>query len=228
MSAKAYYQLADPFYLDQSFTTKAIDALQLFLSKNPESDYKEESNKMLDNLRERLAKKAFEQAELYYNIGYYKAAVEAFTVMVNEYPDSKFREQAQFYLVKSSYALAGASIDRRKMDRYKETLKYQKRFKLKFPDSEYAQDSETIAENTNREIEALKTKAKEEKEQQLYSQIKNDLQIAMRSNDQEEVSEKYESAVAMYNELKEDYPSSRRISEVAKMFEKVNKLQDDK
>ena len=62
----------------------------------------------------------------------------------------------------------------------------------------------------------------------MYSQIKNDLQIAMRSNDQDEVSEKYESAVAMYNELKEDYPSSRRIYEVAKMFEKVNKLQDDK
>lgn len=228
MSAKAYYRLADPYYLDQSFTTKAIDALQLFLSKNPESDYKEEANTMLDNLRERKAKKAFEQASLYYNITYYKAAVEAFTVMINEFPDSKYREEAQFYLVKSSYALAGASIDRRKLGRYQEALKYHERFKAKFPSSEFISDSETIADNSNREIQQLKEKAKQEREQQLFQKIKAELQTVMNSKDEEEVSEKYESALANYNELKEDFPSSRRISEVAKLFEKVNKLQDDK
>lgn len=228
MGAKAYYQLADPYYLDQSFTQKAIDGLQLFLSKNPESDYKKEANTMLDNLRERQAHKAFEQASLYYNITYYKAAVEAFTVMINEYPDSKYREEAQFYLVKASFALAGASIDKLKMGRYRETLKYHERFKVKFPDSEFLGDSELLSDDANREINILTEKAKRDREQKLFEKIRTDLQIVTRSNDTDEVSETYESAVANYNELKEDFPASRRISEVAKLFEKVNKLQDDK
>ncbi len=228
MGAKAYYRLADPYYLDQSFTKKAIDALQLFLSKNPESDYKEEANTMLDNLRERQARKAFEQATLYYNITYYKAAVSAFEVMINEFPDSKYREEAQFYLVKATHALAGASINKLKVSRYQEALKYHERFKRKFPDSEFLAESESISEETNREIQRLEEKAKEEREKALFDNIKAELQTVMSSRDEEEVSDKYESALANYNELKEDFPASRRISEVAKLFEKVNKLQDDK
>jgi|GEM_PF-1028183 len=225
MSSKCYYLLADPYQLDQSFTNKAIDAIQLFLSRFPETDYSPEANKMLVDLRERLAEKSFRQALLYYNITYYKAAVEAFQLMINEFPDSKFREEAQFMLFKSSQSLAQASINSKKLLRYRESLSYRDKFTNRYPESEYSKEVASLGKETDATIIELEEDAEAAKEEGLYQKTKADLQTVLRTKDPTERSERMESALANFNTLNEDYPSSRRIPEINKLFEKVNKLQ---
>lgn len=225
MSSKCYFLLSDPYQLDQSFTNKAIDAIQLFASRFPESDYKEEANQMLIDLRERLAEKSFRQALLYYNITYYKAAVEAFKLMINEFPDSKYREEAQFMLFKSAQSLASASINSKKLIRYRESLKFQEKFVKKYPESEFSIELDELTESTGKTILELEENSERAKEEGLFLKTKSDLQTVLRTKDMTERSERMESALANFNKLSEGYPSSRRIPEINKLFEKVNKLQ---
>ena len=45
MEAYAFYLQSDPSYLDQSYTDKAMQALQLFLNQHPNSGRKKEAEK---------------------------------------------------------------------------------------------------------------------------------------------------------------------------------------
>ena len=120
MTAKTYHMLSDPYFLDQKYTYKAIEYYQLFLSRNPYSEHSAKCTAAIKELRDRLAKKAYEQANLYYKIGYNKAAVVAFQNMINQFPDSDLREQGQYYLVKAATKLASESIDSKRGERYNE------------------------------------------------------------------------------------------------------------
>ncbi len=128
MTAKTFHMLSDPHYLDQGYTERAIDQYQLFLSRHPYSTYKDKCMEGLKELRERLARKAFEQSTLYLDIGYNKAAVESFQNMINKFPDSDYREEAQYLLVKSAERLARESIDAKKTARYTEALEFAGKF----------------------------------------------------------------------------------------------------
>lgn len=144
MIAYCYYLESDPSYLDQGFTTKAINQFQLFINAYPFSDKVAQSNELMTSLRERLAKKEYETADLYFSVENYKAAVTAFEVFVQEYPDSRYREQAQLMLVKSAVLLAEVSIDRKKKNRYLDAIEWYERFVDKYPNSAYLKEAEGL------------------------------------------------------------------------------------
>jgi outer membrane protein assembly factor BamD len=69
--------------LDQENTLKAIESLQLFINLYPKSERVAEASKLIQNLRDKLEKKAFENAKLYFVTGAYdpsnyKSAIIAF------------------------------------------------------------------------------------------------------------------------------------------------------
>lgn len=152
MHAYCYYLLSDPPYLDQNYTKRALEALQLFLNAYPYSEKREKCNEYVFELRERLAKKAFEQAKLYHKIGYHKSAVAAFNNVILEYPDSKYREESFFLLFKSSVQLADASVQRLKQTRYQEATGYYEKFVDKFPDSKFVREAENLYEATLKQL----------------------------------------------------------------------------
>jgi len=144
MLALCYYNLSYPYYLDQSPTLKAMDQLQYFIVSYPYSDHVEQCNQYLSSLRERLAKKSLEQARLYYKTEDYIGAVTSFEVMIQEFPDSRYREEAQYMWFRSAAALADVSTQRRKENRYKDAIDLYEEFVDRYPNSPFIKDAEQV------------------------------------------------------------------------------------
>lgn len=156
MSAYSLYMQSVPYRLDQTATKKALQSLQLFINKYPDSKYVTEANDIIRKLRERLAKKLYKDASLYYNISYYKAAIWTFKNLIKEYPDTEYREEVEFKIFKSMVKYAGKSVHHKKEARYKEAKNYYTEFIKNFPSSEYLQEAEIlyskIIKNENKNI----------------------------------------------------------------------------
>ena len=223
MTAKCYYQISDPYYLDQTYTDKAIGQMQLFLSRNPNSEHKEKCMKYLTELRERLAKKAFEQALLYQKIGYHKAAVQAFQNVTNEYSDSKFREEAQYLLVKSAVNLAESSIASKRLTRYEEAMEFQEKFVEKFPNSKFGKDAEGLAEEIAKNRMRLEAEKRQKEESFAFNGFKRAMQIATDTEEVEERKAAYTKALESYRKFQEKYPKSKFLSEADKIFKQYEK-----
>ncbi len=118
MVGYCYNLESPPYSLDQSYTYKAINELQLFVNTHPESEKLSECNKLISELRAKLEKKSFEKAKLYYETEYYMSAVVAFNNTLNDFPDTEFREEALFLRLQSAYKLADNSIEGKKLQRF--------------------------------------------------------------------------------------------------------------
>jgi outer membrane protein assembly factor BamD len=122
------YKASDPYYLDQHLTKRAIENFQLFLNIFPDTKYRQESNKYMDELRNKLMKKAYENAYQYYHIMDYKAALVAFGNCLKDYPDLPQKEKTEYLIVKSSYLLAINSVESKQKERLEEVHNYYKEY----------------------------------------------------------------------------------------------------
>ncbi len=163
MVGYCYYLESAPHYLDQEYTKKAITQLQLFINTYPRADQVPRANVLIAQLRERLAKKEFETANLYYRIENYSAGVTAFKVMIQEYPDSKYREEAQYLLFESAAALASVSSERRKKNRYLDAIELYEKFVDRYPESKFLRDAEATFVKAKRELGKILAKEEERK-----------------------------------------------------------------
>jgi outer membrane protein assembly factor BamD len=121
MVGYCYYLESPPYSLDQAYTFKAINEIQLFVNTHPNSEKLAESNKLIIELRRKLEKKSFELALLYFKTQYYQSAVVAFNNTLNNYPDTRYREEILFFKFQASYELAKNSIDSKKLQRFIES-----------------------------------------------------------------------------------------------------------
>lgn len=110
LGAKCFTKLSPTYSLDQTDTYKAIDKLQTFIDRYPESTYMPEANVMVKALREKIEKKFFEIAKQYNSIADYKASLVALDNFIINYPGTPYKEQALYYKLDSSYNLAINSI----------------------------------------------------------------------------------------------------------------------
>ena len=142
------YLLSPKPRLDQEVTQKAIDALQLYINLYPYSDRVEEANRLIDELRDKLVYKSFLSAKMYYDFEDYKAAVVALTNSLKEYPDSQYREELMYMLLKSKYLLAINSVEEKKQQRLSTALDEYFTFVDEFPESGYRKEAEKFYETT--------------------------------------------------------------------------------
>lgn len=105
-SAFSYYKDSPKYDLDQTSTYTAISELQGFINAYPESANVNDANNYITELRQKLELKSFEISKVYYKTMKYKAAGVSFDNMIDEYPDSKFREEALMYSLRSKAELA--------------------------------------------------------------------------------------------------------------------------
>ncbi len=122
MHAKCEYHKSLPYELDQTSTSKAIEKIQLFVNKFPSSIHIEECNELIDELRSKLHKKAFDGAMLYYNMGDYRSAVVAFKNTLIDYPDIPQIDKISFHIVESSFLYAKKSVSEKQRKRYNAAL----------------------------------------------------------------------------------------------------------
>lgn len=167
MEAYCYY-LDSPIYsLDQENTTKAIETLQLFINLYPKSERVAEAGKLIQNLRDKLERKSFENSKLYLTIGYYNSAVMAFGNTLRDYPDTKYAEEIDYLTIKAQYMYATHSRVYTQVERFNQAIAYEQQFAEKYPTSKYLKDaevykkdSESGVENAKRELAAEASDAK--------------------------------------------------------------------
>lgn len=147
MSAYCHYQVSPPWSLDQEDTYSAIEEFQYFIQMFPTDTARiHECNKLVDILHKKLEKKAYMNAKMYYDIEDYKAAISAFTQVLHDYPDTKYREEADFYIVQAKYYLAENSIEAKKEERVADAIKEADNFMLIYKVSEFTDEVKTIKE----------------------------------------------------------------------------------
>lgn len=156
MIATSYDRLAPNQMLDQENTLKAIEAYQLFINTFPNSKRSEECNKAIDKLRERLYRKDFESAQLYFQVEDYRAAVHALKNLLKNYPDASDAESARFMIVKANFFLAQNSIEIKQLDRYQETLTAYLELVDKHPGSAKTKEAERYFDSSTQKIKELK------------------------------------------------------------------------
>lgn len=155
MSAYSNYLLSPTFRLDQTYTQKAIDELQLFVNTYPFSERVTECNRLMDELRKKQEKKVFESGKLYYDIRQYQAAIQTFDNLLKDFPDTSNPDEVRYFIVKSAYQYAVNSIIQRKEERFRETLSKAELFLKKYPDSTYASEVRSIVASTDQQLKQL-------------------------------------------------------------------------
>jgi outer membrane protein assembly factor BamD len=157
MEAYCYYKQSPRTSLDQQVTFQAMNALRMYMVKYPSSERIDQCLELIAELGDKIVEKSYNSAKLYYDLGYYKSAVIALRNSLEEYPDTKYREELLFLILKSTYLLAENSIESKKKDRLQSTADEYLSFKSEFPESQYNKEAEKIFADTQRELEMYST-----------------------------------------------------------------------
>ncbi len=148
MAAQSYYLNSPAYNLDQSDTNEAITVIQDYVNRYPNAEHVNEANTYIKELRQKLEKKAYENAKSYYKTGFYQSADVSFQAFIEDYPDSKYREEAYIYLLRSRHEVALNSVPDKKRARLIEANTAYKRLNKLYPESEYLKEAEKL----NKEI----------------------------------------------------------------------------
>lgn len=138
------------YELDQTPTYKTITAISEYLMNHPNSEYRSVCALMMDDLNERLDRKAFENAYLYYKIEDYLAARVALRNVLKDDADNRYREDILYYTAMSSYKYASLSVPAKQKERF-----------LVFYDDYFNYAGEFPDTDRRKELEKLYNKAKE-------------------------------------------------------------------
>ncbi|HLT41557.1 MAG TPA: outer membrane protein assembly factor BamD [Sphingobacteriaceae bacterium] len=144
MGAKSQYLTSPRYSLDQNETQKAIDRLQVFINNHSQSEYLEEANKMMEDLRGKLEKKSFEIAKQYNRISDYNASIKSFEIFFENFPGSLYKEDAMFYDYLARYNLAVNSVYGRKKERIASAKEAYNSLKNDYPESKYISRSDKM------------------------------------------------------------------------------------
>ena len=156
LRALCYYEDTYRYELDQANTIRAIAAFNEVLMRYPNSPYKEIAIADLAELNDRIEKKSYYSAKLYYQIEDYRSAVVALHNSVNDYPESKFKEEGMFLVLKSSYLYAKNSIRTRQKERYIASIDEYYNFVSEFPESKYMKEAQSMYQDALRYVERNK------------------------------------------------------------------------
>ena len=144
------------YYLDQSESYKAIDEFQLFMSKYPNSYLVDSCNKMVADLRGRLEQKSFEKGKLYFKMEKFRSATIALNSTLTEFPDTKYKEEVLYLILKSNYLFALNSIQSKKVERFEESIKSYYTFVDSFKSSKFVDEAESLYLSSMKELEKIK------------------------------------------------------------------------
>jgi outer membrane protein assembly factor BamD len=157
MAAYCFYLDSPNFTLDQENTSKAIEALQLFINLYPKSDRVAEASKLIQDLRDKLEDKAYANSKLYLTIQDYQSAVIAFGNTLRDYPDTKYAEELEYLTIQAQYLYAKNSAEARQEERYNQAISFADQFTEKYPSSKYLKETAGLKKDSQQGIKDVKT-----------------------------------------------------------------------
>ncbi|MBN1154028.1 outer membrane protein assembly factor BamD [candidate division KSB1 bacterium] len=142
------FKLSPKYSLDQSYTKKTIDELQKFTEDYPDSDLKDDAIALIGQCRDKLALKDYRNAELYRTMQLYQAAAIYYEGVVNNYYDTKYAQDAHYWLAESL----------KFNGQYERAIEEFNKFLQRYPDSKRTGEVKNrIKETRSLQAESLKT-----------------------------------------------------------------------
>ena len=151
---ESLYESAPEPRLDQTPTIGAINAYQQFLDQYPDSKLREDAQRKLFELQDKLIMKEFLSAKLYYNLGGYFGNINSneesnYTACIitaqnalKLYPFTDLREDFSLLIMKSKFQLAENSSEEKRLERYRDAEDECYGFLNEFPDSKESSTAE--------------------------------------------------------------------------------------
>ena len=131
----AYAALSPSYELDQTDTGTAIQYIDGFLAQYPTGTHAAEVQTLLGELREKLARKQYEEGRLYERRELYEAAVLSYQTLLATYPGSPYADDALFGALRAQVRFADNSVPARQEVRYREALRIYDQLTSLFPQS---------------------------------------------------------------------------------------------
>ena len=135
MRAYTFYKQSPKPALDQTNTIKAIGMMQTFINTHPGSERNKEAAQIIEICRQKLETKDHNAAQLYFDIGQFRAAAVAFNTLLNSYPDSEKSDQYKAMAIKSYYKFAELSVEEKRPERFQKVVEECNEFIDRFPQS---------------------------------------------------------------------------------------------
>lgn len=176
------------YELDQNPTRVCIAAISEYVfAENPDSLHLAVCTQMLDELTERLNKKAFSGAYLYYKMEDYIAARVAFKNILKDNAETPYREDILYYIAKSAYKYAQNSVASKQQERYMDFADEYFNFVSELPESAYRKDLDQCYARATKVIgdknaiptdkEVKKESRKDKKLERQYDRRRKDIKI---------------------------------------------------
>ena len=142
--------------LDQRPTEQALTYIDKYIIENPGTEYARYCKVMKDDLEERLDKKAFEGARLYYHMEDYLAAHHALKNVLKDDAENQYREEVLYYTAMASYKYALNSVEEKQRERYMAFMDDYLNFVSEYPDSKHKSELESIYNRVNKIVKKTK------------------------------------------------------------------------
>jgi outer membrane protein assembly factor BamD len=155
MRAYTFYKQSPKAELDQSNTIKAIGMMQTFINTHPGSPRIKDATEIIESSRKKLEVKDYKAAQLYYDIGQFRAAAVSFNSLLNTYPDSDKSAEYKLMSIKSYFRFAELSIQEKKTERFEKVIEECNDFTDRFPQSPLVKEVEhflTLSQNNLKQL----------------------------------------------------------------------------
>ena len=163
---KALFEAVPDTRLDQSGTISAVKEFQNFLDYYPYTMLKEQTQQMIFALQDKLVEKENQSARLYLDLGSYMgncsfggSNYEACIVTARNalldfpYASPERREDFAFMILNAKYHLAHQSVEKKRLDRYRDTIDEYYGFVNEYPESRYMKEAQRIFAASSKAVE---------------------------------------------------------------------------
>ncbi len=140
------------YELDQTPTYKAINEISAYILEYPSNVHMQECRDMLLELNERLDKKAYESAKLYYKMEDYLASRVAFKNVLKDDAENMYREDILYYIAMSSYKYAHQSVPEKQKERYLAFVDDYLNFIGEIPESQYRKELDSVYQRAQKAL----------------------------------------------------------------------------
>ena len=140
------------YELDQTPTYKAINEISAYILEYPSNTHMKECRDMLVELNERLDRKAYEGAKLYYKMEDYLASRVAFKNVLKDDAENIYREDILYYIAMSAYKYAHQSVPQKQKERYLAFVDDYLNFIGELPDSPYRKELDSVYQKAQKAL----------------------------------------------------------------------------
>jgi outer membrane protein assembly factor BamD len=156
MRAYCFYKESPKVELDQSNTVKAMGAMQVFINMHQNSPRIKEATGIIDICRQKLEDKEVQAAQLYFNIGQFRAAGIYFAQVLDDYPDSPKGDFYKLMVIRSYFEFAKISVEWKQKERYEQVETEYRDFADRYPESKLLPEAKRLNTLTETTLKALK------------------------------------------------------------------------